>query len=317
MGIEKKHRRSRKSDLPSELTEPAQRYLHRQSVLGRHPKTVNSTSGNLDIFMEFLHERGIVRYQDITRDDIDAFIPAQLDAGYSNHSVEAQVSCARRLMTWLAVELVIFDNPTVNWIFRNPAKRKLGLVLSVDQVRDLLSLPDVGTLIGRRDKALLETFYSAGLRLSECCGLKVFDVNLSAGTAKVFGKGSKERVVPLGKHAVYALRDYMIGVRPELATHSRGHMAGDVLWLSNAGSPLTHTSVVPLIQRYVRSSNLPRETDSHTLRRSCATHLLQGGAHPAAVAEILGHRCLRTLSAYLRTTITDLKKTHEQTNPGA
>jgi integrase/recombinase XerD len=317
MGKEKKHRRNRRLELPSELREPADLFLHRQKDLGKDPKTVTSIRSNLDVFLEYLDDSGITRMQDVTPDVIDEFIPSTIKSGYSNHSIEGQVSAARRLMQWMADELMIFNNPATGWLFRNPAKHKLGLVLSVEQVHELLNLPDISTLLGRRDKAMLETFYSAGMRLSECCGLKTGSINLDNGTALVFGKGSKERVVPLGKHAVYALRDYITCVRPVLITRRKGNIAGEALWLSNTGGPLLHTSVVPLVQRYVRASSLPREADSHTLRRSCATHLLQSGAHPAVVADILGHKDLRTLSHYLKTTITDLKETHKRTNPGA
>ena len=160
----------------------------------------------------------------------------------------------------------------------------------------------------------MEVLYATGVRRSELIGMKVFDLDLDRETVRVVGKNSKERIVPLGKQATQCLRIYLRDIRPKFQPKLSRH--SEELWLGRYQRPLCDASVNILVRKHTKAVGLKKTVDVHTFRRSCATHLLQGGAHPVAVAQLLGHADLTSLSHYLRTTVSDLKRAHAQTKPG-
>ncbi len=274
------------------------------------PKTVSKRRCCL---LRFLHEAGIRRYQDVTQDHLWRYHQQLIDQAYSAHSVYAYLASIRLLYRHLEEQSLLFENPALHMSIPKP-RQELGLVLSEQQVKALLHQPDITKPIGLRDRAILELLYATGIRLGECTGLSVFDADLDNRTVKVFGKGSKERVLPIGKHAARYLRLYMKEARPKLI---RQNDPPEELWLSHRrANPLGDQAIRVLVQKHARAAGLPKQTDTHTLRRTCATHLLRGGAHPVAVAHLLGHADLGTLAHYLKTTITDIQQTHAGTSPG-
>jgi len=185
-----------------------------------------------------------------------------------------------------------------------------------------LSIPDTTTARGIRDRAILEVLYSSGLRIGELLSMKVDPPDLDHRQLRVIGKGNQERVVPLGRHAIHWLEKYLAEARPVFAAYHRRlpqpqqKAADTALWLARYGGALTRKAVWMLLYRYAMRNHLPRLTP-HSLRRACATHLLRHGAHPMDIQTLLGHADARSLSHYLRLTITDLKETHASSQPGS
>jgi integrase/recombinase XerD len=207
-----------------------------------------------------------------------------------------------------AVAGLIFENP-FGWVTR-PSKPKLlpGIVLSLDQVNSLLNVPDIQSKTGIRHRAILEALYSSAVRLSEAANLELSDVDLERGTIIVRqGKGAKDRVVPLGDQAAQWLKKYLLKVR------SLYKGASQAFWITHNGKPISTIGIRFIVKKAAKKVGL--HVNPHTLRRSCATHLLQAGASPMMVKEILGHADLETLSRYLKLTLTELKHVHEQTHP--
>ena len=269
---------------------------------------------SLEHFSKRMQERGIRRVQEVTRDMIDSW-HRDLSAGdYSPHSIVGYLTSAKLFFAFLEQRGIIFESPAAGLVILKP-KPKLGLVLTERQMQALLEQPDPNTAVGLRDRAILELLYGSGGRRTEVALLKLQDLDLDVGTVHLMGKGSKERIVPMGHPAARAVTAYLKDARPQLLSD---HTPDDnALWLSvRNGAPLQPSAVRTIVKKYAREAELPPKTDTHTLRRTCATHLLRGGAQPLAVAQQLGHADLGSLAHYLKTTITDLMKTHKKSKPG-
>jgi integrase/recombinase XerD len=186
-------------------------------------------------------------------------------------------------------------------------------VVSRDEVARLMDAPDPADRMFWRDKALLEFAYAAGVRVGELIALKVRDVDLQAGMALVFGKGARERLVPVGRPALRALIVYLREVRPGLA-RNRGE---GVVFLNARGTPLSRMGVWKILQRQVRRAGIERRVTPHTLRHSFATHLLEGGADLASVQEMLGHADISTTQIYTHVEREYLRDVHRRFHPRA
>lgn len=196
---------------------------------------------------------------------------------------------------------------------RPKPSRDLPKTLSRAHVEKLINQPDRTTPLGLRDAAMLELLYASGLRASELCSLKVRDFNIFLGIVRVFGKGSKERIVPVGKPAAQAISNYLRDVRPSLL---RSHqVAGDNLFLSYSGRPLERVALWQIVVSHAKNSGLLREISPHTLRHCFATHLLSGGADLRVVQELLGHSDVSTTQIYTHVDGDRLKQIHKQFHP--
>lgn len=184
-------------------------------------------------------------------------------------------------------------------------------VLNHEQMRSLLSSIDEHSAAGYRDRTLMELLYTSGIRAGEVVALDLDVLNFEAGTAIVLGKGSKERVVPIGATALKYLRGYVAAVRPYMAKSDDEK----AVFLNSKGERLSYATLRRLVKKYVELAGLPLNTSPHTFRRSCTTELLKGGAGMYHVKELLGHESLDTLKHYAKLTITDLKKTHAMCHP--
>ena len=189
---------------------------------------------------------------------------------------------------------------------------RIPQVLSPESVDKLLAAPQPLDRFYLRDRAMLETLYATGSRASEVVGLKLADLYLDSGFCKCFGKGSKQRIVPLGRPAVNALRDYLDGQRPRLT-----RAAPDAPWVfvSRGGKALTREMLWVLVKKYVRRAGLNAKVSPHTLRHSFATHLLAGGADLRTVQELLGHANIRTTQQYTHVDRDRLRAIHRQFHP--
>jgi integrase/recombinase XerD len=190
----------------------------------------------------------------------------------------------------------------------------LPRTLSVAEVERLLACPKSDPR-GLRDRAMLETLYGAGLRASELLSLRLQDIDLDVGFVRTVGKGDKERVVPLGRKAIEALRTYNERGRPFLG--GAGSLKAPELFLNNRGRRLSRQGLHDIIKGYAREAGLPDDVSAHTLRHSFATHLLEGGADLRAVQEMLGHADLSTTQIYTHVTTAHLRKIYEDAHPRA
>jgi integrase/recombinase XerD len=189
---------------------------------------------------------------------------------------------------------------------------RLPTVLSPSAVERLLAAPPDATALGRRDRAALECLYATGCRASEVVGLRPADVDLAAGTARCVGKGDKQRIVPLGRRARDALRDYLARDRPVLIARSP---RTETIFVSRRGRPLSRVTLWGIVKTHARSAGLPATVSPHTLRHSFATHMLAGGADLRVVQEILGHASIATTQVYTRVELSRLQQVHRAYHP--
>lgn len=275
-------------------------------------KSVNSYRQAFNRFISFLTAADIARVADITANDLDAYRLELVDQGYAEQSINLYLRSVRHLFAYLEEGRRIFINPAEGLFIPTP-KPKLNPVPSEDDMKHLLAQPDISTATGIRDRAVIETFYSTGARLSELTGMNVYDVDVKQGRIRITGKGKKERVVPLGKQAVIWIDRYLMEVRPKFLRKNPDEFA---LWLGFAGRRIHHLTVERFVKDYGKKAGIAVPVTPHALRRACATHMLRGGAHPVEIQMLLGHASLQTLSRYLKVTITDMMKTHAKGKPG-
>lgn len=186
-----------------------------------------------------------------------------------------------------------------------------GSILTHTQVKKLLRAINTSTLKGKRDQAMIELFYSTGVRVNEMILLKIEDIELENAVMKVFGKGKKERIVPIGKSALRHLQTYLLAVRPFL----KGAATSRMLFLNVYGQPIRAYSIRHMIKEHAKKAKLDINVTCHTFRRSCATEMIRGNANIYHVKELLGHESIETLRPYTQLTIFDLKKTHAKCHP--
>lgn len=200
---------------------------------------------------------------------------------------------------------------------RNPKKeKKLPQILYINEYEELISLPD-STPRGLRDRAIIETLYGAGIRVSELTGLDLRDLDLSRGYLLVFGKGAKERLVPLGKRGCRALQDYLVSGRGALSSGSGFGGKEEALFLNKNGRRLSTRSVRRIIDKYVAKTALSKKISPHTLRHSYATHMLEAGADLRVVQELLGHEDISTTQIYTHLSREKVRKVYKQAHPRA
>ena len=242
-------------------------------------------------------------------------LAALVSGGYARASVTRKVVALRALFRFLARRGLVARDPAL--LLAGPkGHRTLPRVLRTDQVRALLEAPDAGTPVGLRDRALLELLYGSGARVSEACGLDVDGVDLPQATVRLLGKGSKERLVPLGEPACLAIERYVAEGRPVLATGAAAGRPSPALLLSARGGRLTPRSAYTAVQAAAGTAGLGHVTP-HTLRHSFATHLLEGGADLRSVQELLGHVALATTQTYTHLSRSHLRASYEHAHPRA
>mgnify|MGYP005838851735 CR=1 FL=1 len=232
------------------------------------------------------------------------------DLGLAPSSIRRTVSGVRTYFRFLLGEGMLARDPSDR--LEMPRRwRSLPEVLSVDEVTRLLAAPSLDDAMCFRDRAMLEVAYGAGLRVSEWTGLQVRDLLLEDGLIRVFGKGSKERLVPIGRTAIGALSVYLRELRPKL---ERGSGKG-VLFLNARGTQLTRMGAWKILRKHVEAAGIEKHVSPHTLRHSFATHLLEGGADLRAVQEMLGHADISTTQVYTHVDRDYLRSVHKQYHP--
>jgi integrase/recombinase XerD len=245
------------------------------------------------------------------RDDVDDWLATQFRAKAKATSVARRLSSLRRYYALQLQQATIRADPTAR--VRAPKlPRRLPKNLSEAQVEALLAAPDPETTLGLRDRAMLETLYATGLRVSELVGLKLAQVSLDMGVVRVMGKGSKERLVPLGEEAIAWIRRYLASARATLAGPARG----DAMFVTGRGGALTRQAFWALVKRYAKKAGIPAASLSpHVLRHAFATHLLNHGADLRVVQLLLGHADITTTTIYTHVARERLKELHARHHP--
>lgn len=273
-------------------------------------QTVEAYARDLADFAAFARRRGVGAPGAIHRATITLYLLALRRRGMAETSVARRLAAIRGWTGFLLREGQIADDPALD-LAPARAPRRLPAVLSVDEVSRLLAQPR-GTSPGAlRDRAILELLYAAGLRVSELVSLDVGDAHLDTEYVRCVGKGSKERIVPVGAAAVRALQRYLAAARPLMI---RGRPS-PALFVNRRGQRLTRQSVWTLVATYARAAGIRRPLSPHTLRHSFATHLLDGGADLRAVQEMLGHASIATTQRYTHVTRGRLREVYRRAHP--
>ena len=246
-----------------------------------------------------------------------AYLAHLADRSYSAATMARKIATLRSFYKWALKRELVATNPMT--LIRTPRQNKrLPRAITVDQIERLLSAPDLTDTLGARDAAMLETLYSTGIRVSELVDLNLEDINLEDDTIRVRGKGKKERLVPLGSHAMSAIRRYISAVRADERYAFVWAEGGDrPFYVNKHGGRLSSRPVRRKLDKYLRSLGLDPSISPHTLRHSFATHLLDNGADLRAVQELLGHQSLSTTQTYTHLSTARMRDAYDKAHPRA
>jgi integrase/recombinase XerD len=277
---------------------------------GLSPRTQEAYDRDLRRFAEYAEAKGIAAPIDITARLLREYVYHLKDLGLSPASIRRNVSSVRTYFRFLTGDGIVVRDPSER--LETPKRwRTLPEVLTVEEVQRLIASPTLDDALVFRDRALLELAYGAGLRVSEWITLGVRDLLLEDGLVRVFGKGSKERLVPIGRSAIGAAAVYLRELRPRL---EKGEGKG-VLFLNARGRPLTRMGAWKILRGHVERAGIAKHVSPHTLRHSFATHLLEGGADLRAVQEMLGHVDIATTQIYTHVDREYLRQVHRSYHP--
>jgi integrase/recombinase XerD len=282
-----------------------------QSERGMAANTVLAYGRDLGRFAEWVAQGGLTDYLHPTIRDLSHYLSYLRDEGLAPASSARHLVALKMFYRFLRLEERA--SPSSVELLSAPALwERIPQVLSPESVEKLLNAPQANERFYFRDRALLETLYATGSRASEVVGLRLADLHLDSGFCKCLGKGNKQRIVPLGRHAVKALNSYLSDLRPKLV-----RAAPDAPWvfISRGGRVLTREMLWILVKKYVRRTGLSTKVSPHTLRHSFATHLLAGGADLRTVQELLGHANIRTTQHYTHVERDRLKSIHHRFHP--
>lgn len=276
---------------------------------GLSEKTLSAYAADLERYAKGLEEDGIRSPDDIMREDVLDHLIALSKDGLSARSLARHLSAVRGFHRFLCEERIVENDPAVD-IDTPRLIRSLPRSLSYTEIDRLLDAPGLSPPDDARDAAILELFYSCGLRISELILLPLRDVSLDESVVRVRGKGAKVRLVPLGGRAIERIRGY-------LAVREDGKVLDDTLFLSSRGRRMSRTLAWQIVKRHAIAANIPANVTPHMLRHSFATHLLDNGADLRAVQEMLGHADITTTEIYTHVSVERLSRAHKQFHPRA
>ncbi len=278
---------------------------------GVSPNTYDSYRFDLAKYFRFLADRSIHECGKIQNHDVRQFVRELHRTGLSARSIHRILSAVRGFHKFLVAEEKSADDPTEDL---EPPKRERALpeILTLPEIERILSQPDCSTTLGIRDRTILETLYATGVRVSELLDLHQSHVMADEGLVLVYGKGSKERLVPIGRSALEWIGRYSVEARPRL---SRKGTSRDILFLNARGGRLSRTAIWNITVKYAKSARIKKQIHPHIFRHSFATHLLEGGADLRAVQEMLGHVNIETTQIYTHVDREYLKEVHRSFHP--
>ncbi|GIP36801.1 tyrosine recombinase XerC [Paenibacillus sp. J31TS4] len=285
-------------------------YLQAERNASSH--TLINYRNDLEQFAAFLKQKQVSRFAEVTYLLVRMYLAKLNEQEYAKRSVSRKLSALRSFFLFLVREGELASSP-FQFIRTPKQEKKLPQFLYVAQMEALLNAPDRETPLGLRDLALMELLYASGLRVSELTGMNLSSIDLDNGIALVFGKGAKERYVPVGEPAVRAIRMYLAIARPQLAKSP----AEQAMFLNARGTRLTARSVRRVLDKYIDGLAGVEHVTPHTFRHSFATHMMEAGADLRTVQELLGHVNLSTTQVYTHMTKDHLQTIYNQAHPRA
>lgn len=294
------------------LAEQVEDYLrYSQIERGLSANTITSYRQDLTAFINFLKKEHLMTWPTKAL-DIDAFLAQQRDLNKATSSISRLISSLRKFYQWLVRQNIQKINPMLE--IDSPKKRRsLPVALTVDEINHLLEQPNTNKKLGLRDRALLETLYATGIRVSELINLKFNDLHEELKLIKVFGKGSKERLIPISEVALSWIDSYKEKVRDPLILKVGKNC--DFIFLNSRGTALTRQAVWQIIKKYCNMAGIQKNVTPHTLRHTFATHLLENGADLRVVQEILGHSDISTTQIYTNLSQKHILQVYAKTHP--
>ncbi|MDI7741460.1 site-specific tyrosine recombinase XerD [Lysinibacillus fusiformis] len=290
-------------------------YLHFLQVERQlSTNTLSSYRRDLESYIEHLHkELALTSFKQVERTHILLHLEALRNQGIAARTIARHISSIRSFHQFLLREKLADTDPTIH-LEMPQIEQKLPKVLSIDEIDQLVGAPDRSKPQGIRDVAMLELLYGTGMRISELIGLNLEDVHLTMGFVRVFGKGGKERIVPLGKSAISAIDAYLQNARSKL---QGSYPKTEAFFINQRGKRLTRQGCWKLLKEHATKADIKKEITPHTLRHSFATHLIENGADLRAVQEMLGHADISTTQIYTHISKTRLSEVYKQFHPRA
>ncbi|WP_062356143.1 site-specific tyrosine recombinase XerD [Bacillus kwashiorkori] len=298
------------------MNDHIQDFLHFLIVeKGLSENTIAAYRRDLTNYAKFLQmELQLNHFNEVTRSHILQYFAKCKKDGKSSKTLARYVASIRSFHLFLLRDKVTDQDPTVH-IESPQVDVKLPRVLSVAEVDALLKAPDMSQMYGIRDQAMLELLYATGMRVSELLQLNKDDVHLTMGFVRCIGKGNKERIIPIGEHAIHAVKQYITAARPKLMSKNKPNT--EALFLNHLGNRLSRQGFWKILKQLAEKAGIEKDLTPHTLRHSFATHLLENGADLRAVQEMLGHADISTTQIYTHVTKTRLKEVYKQFHPRA
>jgi integrase/recombinase XerD len=273
--------------------------------------SISSYRNDLHKLIVFFDDLNLSDLNKVSAKHITDFFAKQREDGLTSTSVSRYASSVRGFFSYLKQQNYIQNNPTSK-LSSTKLSRNLPSVLSFIEIENILDKPNIKTNLGLRDKAILEVLYSSGLRVSEALNLKISDLFLDDEVIRVIGKGSKQRIIPIGSSARQWLIEYLVRVRPLLQKKMKSE---NLVFLNSKGSKLSRMAIWKIVKKYCDEAGVDKEVHPHTFRHSFATHLLEGGADLRAVQEMLGHSDISTTQIYTHIDREYVKQVHRDFHP--
>ena len=273
--------------------------------------TIESYKNDILSLLSFLDEKSVSDLSEVKPAQLNDFFRILNKLGLTSRTAARYYSSIKGFFNYLFLNKYILKNP-VEKLSAPKISRNLPVVLTINEIEKILSMPDTGDKLGLRDKALLELLYACGIRVSELINLKIFDLFFDEEIIRVFGKGSKERIVPVGSSAVKWVNEYLKKSRPLLEKKMKSE---NILFLNVRGTKLSRMGIWKIISKYGKAAGIKKEVHPHTFRHSFATHLLEGGADLRAVQEMLGHADISTTQIYTHIDREFIKQVHKDYHP--
>jgi integrase/recombinase XerD len=296
----------------------ADAYLEALRVRNYSGATIASREHHLREFIRWAEERGVTRPSEVTKPTLERYQRWLYHYRKKNGeplSFRSQHGClvpVRALFKWLCRQNLLLANPAADLDLPRAEKRLPRHVLTASEAERVLGLPDIAEPLGQRDRAMLETFYSTGMRRMELLGLKLYDLDQERGTIFVRqGKGKKDRMIPMGERAFVWVRKYLDDARPTLSLSPDD----GTVFLTNAGLSFEANRLTQLVRDYVDAAEIGKTGSCHLFRHTCATLMLEGGADIRFIQQMLGHAKLETTQIYTQVSIRQLKEVHTRTHP--
>ncbi len=274
--------------------------------------TIQSYLKDIKDFIDFISTKGILSLSDVEYIDVRGYLAILNQRKYARKTISRKLSSLRSFFRFLVRENFLETNP-FKMVSTPKIEKKLPIFMYPDEINDLIHKPNLAKPLGIRDRAMIEVLYASGMRVSELVSMNINSIDLNAGLALVFGKGAKERLVPLGQFAIDSLVNYLEKARDLLKPMDNEN----ALFLNKSGGRLSDRSVRRMMDKYVKALALSKKISPHTLRHTFATHLLNNGADLRSVQELLGHVNISTTQIYTHVTKERLQDIYKNSHPRA